>query len=80
MADNMNLADQAILALSMVKSMGESRYGLEHPERHAVRSMKRVAEGILADAFNKAIDLAYQAADLPKLVQEVREESKEQRP
>ncbi len=75
MAEHPSLADQAVMALSMVKAMGESRMSLEHPERHAIRSMKRVAEQILETAFRQAIDLAYQSADLPKLVDEVRAES-----
>ena len=75
MNERQSLADQAVTALAMVKAMGESRTGLDCPERHAIRSMKRVAEQILETAFRQAIDLAYQSADLPKLVDEVRAES-----
>lgn len=75
MANQHSLADLAVTSLAMVKAMGETRMGLEHPERHAIRSMKRVAEQILETAFRQAIDLAYQSADLPKLVDEVRAES-----
>lgn len=73
--ERQSLADQAVTALAMVKAMGESRMGLEHPERHAIRYMKRTAEQILETAFRQAIDLAYQSAELPKLVEEVRAES-----
>ncbi len=63
MAENMSLADQAIQAISMVKAIDDS-VDNEHPERHVVRSMKRVAEQALSAAFRNAIDVALMAKDL----------------
>jgi hypothetical protein len=45
---------------------------MTHPERHAVRTLKRVAEEALACAFRQALTLAYTAADLASLVDKVR--------
>lgn len=70
MSENMSLADQAVQALAMVKAMDEG-LDMEHPERHAVRSMQRVAEQQIAAAFRVAIDLAWQAKDLRKLAREI---------
>lgn len=70
MAENMSLADQAVQALSMVKAMDES-FGMEHPERHAVRHMKRVAEQLIESALRSAIDLAWQAKSLRELAREI---------
>ena len=63
MAENMSLADQAVQALAMVKAMDEG-VDNEHPERHVVRSMKRVAQQSLEAAFRNAIDVAWMAKDL----------------
>ena len=70
MAENMSLADQAVQALAMVKAMDEG-VELEHPERHAVRNMKRVAEQTIATAMRTAIDLAWQAKDLREMMRGV---------
>jgi hypothetical protein len=59
-----------VQALAMVKAMDEG-LDMEHPERHAVRSMPRVAEQQIAAAFRVAIDLAWQAKDLRKLAREI---------
>jgi hypothetical protein len=74
MAENMSLADQAVQVLAMVRAMGEGGMGIDRPERHAVRNLKREAEAILAEAFRRAEGLAYLARDLPELVQTVRNE------
>ena len=63
MAENMSLADQAVQALAMVKAIDEG-VDNDHPERHVVRSMKRVAEQALSAAFRNAIDVAWMAKDL----------------
>ncbi len=70
MAENMSLADKAVQALALVKAMDE---GLEmtHPERHAVRSMKRVAQQLIEAGMQHAIDIALQAQDLRKLAREI---------
>lgn len=70
MAENMSLADQAVQALSMVKAMDEGVEN-EHPERHVVRSMKRVAEQSLAAAFRNAIDAAWMAKDLQETARKI---------
>jgi hypothetical protein len=58
-----SLADQAIAALASVRAMDD---GIDNtlPERHIVRSLKRNAEQILADAFRQVSNLAYLAADV----------------
>lgn len=70
MAENLGLADQAVQALAMVKAMDD---GLEmgHPERHAIRSMQRVAQQVISAGLRSAIDLAWQANDLRKLAREI---------
>lgn len=70
MAENMSLADQAVQALAMVKAMDEG-LDMEHPERHAIRSMKCVAQQVIESALRSAIDLAWQAKDLRKLSSEI---------
>ena len=66
MAESMSLADQAVQALAMVKAMDEG-IELKHPERHAVRNLKRIAEQSIGDGLRRAIDLAWQAKDLRDL-------------
>lgn len=73
MAENMSLADQAVQAIAMVKAM-DADVTNENPQRHAVRNLKRLAEGCLADGMRRAIDLAWQAKDLTSLVDDVRKE------
>lgn len=70
MAQNMSLADQAVQALAMVQAMDDGM-DMEHPERHAVYSMRRIAEQAIAAGFRTAIDLAWQAKDLRKLAREI---------
>ena len=70
MAENMSLADQAVQALAMVKAMDEG-LDMEHPERHAIRSMKRVAQQVIEAGLRSAIDLAWQANDLRKLARDI---------
>lgn len=75
MAENMSLADQAVQALAMVKAMDEG-LDMEHPERHAVRNLQRLAEQEMAAGFRMAIDLAWQAKDLRKLAREIEADDK----
>lgn len=65
-----SLADRAVSVLALVDAMDRDTNN-DRPERHAVRSMKRMAEQILADAFTKAADLAWQAKDLRKLADDM---------
>lgn len=74
MAENMSLADQAVQALAMVKAM-DADITNDHPHRHVVRSMKRLAEQRLSAALREVIDLAWLAQDVPRLVSEVRAEA-----
>lgn len=71
MAENTSLADQAVQALAMVRAMDSSIENTD-PHRHIVRSLKRMAEKRLADAFAEAQGFAYMAQDLPTLVDGVR--------
>lgn len=70
MAENMSLADQAVQALAMVKAMDEG-LGMEHPELHAIRGMKRVAQQVIEAGLRSAIDLAWQAQDLRRMTREM---------
>ena len=70
MEENMSLADQAVQALAMVKAMDEG-LGMEHPERHAIRGMKRVAQQVIEAGLRSAIDLAWQAQDLRRMTREM---------
>lgn len=68
MAENLSLADQAVQALAMVKAMDASIENTD-PHRHIVRSLKRMAEARLSQAFREAQEMAYMAQELPALVQ-----------
>lgn len=54
----------------MVKAMDEG-LEMEHPERHAIRSMQRVARQVIEAGLRSAIDLAWQAQDLRKMAREI---------
>lgn len=58
-----SLADKAVDAIAAVRAMGEG-LGMDHPERHAVRDLKRAAEAILETALHQARGLAYTAEGL----------------
>lgn len=70
MAENMSLADQAVQALAMVKAMDEC-LDMQHPERHVIRGMKRVAQQVIEAGLRSAIDLAWQAQDLRRMTREM---------
>ena len=72
MAENMSLADLAVQAIAMVKAIDESVEN-DHPERHVVRSMKRVAQQCLEAAFRNAIDVARMAKDLQETARKLEE-------
>ena len=60
---HLSLADRAVDAIAAVRAMGEG-LGMDHPERHAVRDLKRAAEAILETALHQARGLAYTAEGL----------------
>ena len=62
---NVSLSDDAVLALSEVRRIGE-HLDDEHPMRYTVRSMRRTAESIISDAMRQATDISNQAAQLVK--------------
>jgi len=70
MAQNMSLADQVIQSLADVRQMDEG-IDTDCPERHAVWSLKRVAEQAIADAMRTATELAWQAKAIRKLAREI---------
>jgi hypothetical protein len=72
MADQKSLADSAVDVLAAVSRMD---FGLtnEHEERHQVRTLKRLAESALAEAFRHARDLAWLAEDVRKTSQDARD-------
>ena len=65
MSQPLSLADQAVIALSAVARIA-SEVTNDHDERHAVRSIKRMAQLTLEEAFRRAEELAYLAADLQR--------------
>lgn len=77
MAENMSLADQAVQALAMVKAMDDG-LDMEHPERHAIRGMQRIARQVMEAGMRSAIDLAWQAQDLRKLATEIAAPAKDE--
>jgi hypothetical protein len=68
-----SLADKAVQALALLQAM-DADITLKHPERHAVRSLKRIAAQALDAALRQVVDLAYQAKDLSTLVREIEAE------
>jgi len=75
MAEVTTLADRAIDALARVKAMGDG-LDMQHPERHQVRQLQRLAEKLLTDAFIAADNLAWQASDLRILAREIESDCK----
>lgn len=61
-----SLADIAVETLAAVRTM-DNGIGLEHPERHVIRDLKRNAEALIADALRRARDLAYTADAIREL-------------
>ena len=76
MSDYKSLADQAVSALAAVSAM-DADMDMSHPERHSIRTLKRLAEARLAHAFREAHELAFMATDLTSLVDIVRKEESE---
>lgn len=70
MAEHMSLADQAVDVLGMVRAMDADMTN-DRPERHQVRTLKRMAEAAIAEGLRRAAELAWMAKDLPSLVAEV---------
>ena len=70
MAENMSIAEQFVDVLAMVRAM-DADITNDHPERHQVRKMKRMAEAAIAEGLRRAAELVWLAKDLPSLVAEV---------
>lgn len=64
-----SLADQAIAALAAVACMDDG-LEIEHEERHQVRTLKRLAQKRLEEAFGAAQELAWLAEDVRKTARE----------
>jgi hypothetical protein len=71
MSEPRSLADSAVAALAAVRAMDQEVTN-EHDERHQIRTLKRLAEQTLADAFRRASELAYLAEDVRKTNQQRR--------
>ena len=65
------VSDDAVYALAAVSAIGEN-IDNESPERHDVRTLKRIAEKVLFEAFRTAVELAHEAKSLEKLAQEMK--------
>lgn len=65
MSERQSLADQAVQTLAAVSRIGEGMSN-ESPERHTIRSMKRIAEQAIESGLRIAMDLSYQAENLVK--------------
>ena len=72
MATQTSLADLAVETLAAVIEMG-NEVDNECPERHAIRSLKRVAEEAITSGFRLALELSWQAKQLKKLSREIAE-------
>ena len=68
-----SLADQAVATLAAVAAM-DAGMDMSHPERHSIRTLRRMAEERLSQAFREAQEIAYMATDLTSLVDNVRKE------
>jgi hypothetical protein len=73
-----SLADRAISALAAVARM-DADVTNEHDERHHIRSLKRIAEQGLIEAFRNASELAYTAEDMHRSGEKTREAAEEQK-
>lgn len=60
-----SLADMAVQTLAAVASM-DAEVTNEHPYRHQVRTLKRVAEALIGNALRSANELAYIAKDIQR--------------
>lgn len=60
-----SLADMAVETLAAVKAMDDGLTN-EHPGRHQIRSLKRLAEKAIDDALRAATEMAYLAKDVRK--------------
>jgi hypothetical protein len=72
MSQHASLADRAVEVLAAVARMDEGVTN-EHDERHHIRTLKRLAEEALTDAFRNARQLAYLAEDMRRAAQKQRE-------
>lgn len=63
MSQNQSLADQAVDTIAAIRSLDTST-NMDHPERHAVRDMKRMATEIVTNALRQAHALVYSAQSL----------------
>jgi hypothetical protein len=72
MAESRSLADSAVAALAAVSRM-DMDVTNEDDERHHIRTLKRLAEQTLSDAFRHATELAYLAEDVRKTNRQRRE-------
>lgn len=64
-----SLADRAVATLAHVARMTEGVTN-DHPERHALRELKQVAEAILDEAFQHARRLAFASEGLRETMRE----------
>ena len=55
---------------AMVKAMDEN-LNMEHPERHAIRNMQRIAKQVIEAGLRSATDLAWQAQDLREMARQI---------
>jgi hypothetical protein len=76
MSDYKSLADQAVSALAAVSAM-DADMDMSHPERHSIRTLKRLAEARLSQAFREAHEFAFMATDITSLVDIVRKKEAE---
>ena len=63
MSQNQSLADQAVDTIAAIRNL-DTGTNMDHPERHAVREMKRVASEIVTNALRQAQALVHSAQSL----------------
>ena len=66
MGEPQSLADTFVETLAAVRAM-DNDIGLDNPERHVIRDLKRDAEALIADALRRARGLAYTAEAIRQL-------------
>lgn len=60
-----SLAERTVYALARVQVIGATMSS-NHPMRHTVRNLKRMAEQTISDAIQKATDISYLAEQVVK--------------
>lgn len=75
MAESKSLADHAVEVLALVKAM-DANITNSDPHRALIRNMKRVAEEAIAQALQRAGDLAWLAQEAEREISKAKAEAR----